>query len=424
VAVCRVSAATAVLRVGLRLRHDGTVFTVVELAGRRLLLRRDGDGELRQVDIGWLLSHPSTAVAEAAAPTPIAAGAVLGTLGAAEQAALTEMVEHLQELTTGFRYGCVELAAEGEPRPRYAPGVALMTRYAAKAAELHVGASTLRRWVAAFSEHGPEGLLRMGTGRGGGPLAATDPRWLQACQAVLASHVPRSRPTRARILAEIEQRLVAEYGAGVVAVPARSTAHGLVRELVRGSNAFDGSAKGKRSIASRPQGVYGRLRATRPGEYVLLDTTRLDVFAMEPLTCRWVQVELTVAMDLYSRCICGLRLTPVSTKAVDVAGSLFETLRPHAPRPGQATEALPYQGVPDIVVVDARKLVDAAGRMLLPSVAAETIVYDHGQIYLSNHVRSVCARFGISLQPARPRTPTDKEVDATKPARFTAGWLP
>ena len=39
---------------------------------------------------------------------------------------------------------------------------------------------------------------------------------------------------------------------------------------------------------------YGRLEATRPGEYLLLDTTRLDVFAMDPVTLRWVQAELTV----------------------------------------------------------------------------------------------------------------------------------
>jgi hypothetical protein len=127
------------------------------------------------------------------------------------------------------------------------------------------------------------------------------------------------------------------------------------------------------------------------------------------VTCRWVQCELTAAMDLYSRCICGLRLTPVSTKAVDVAGSLYETMRPHPPDPrGKQRDVLPYHGVPGTVVVDARKLVDANGRRLLPSVAAETIVYDHGQVFLSHHMRSVCARFGISLQPARPRTPTDK----------------
>ncbi|MCW2942116.1 MAG: integrase, partial [Actinomycetia bacterium] len=42
----------------------------------------------------------------------------------------------------------------------------------------------------------------------------------------------------------------------------------------------------------------------------------------------WVRCELTVAMDLYSRVITGLRLTPVSTKSIDVAGVLFETIRP------------------------------------------------------------------------------------------------
>jgi transposase InsO family protein len=227
------------------------------------------------------------------------------------------------------------------------------------------------------------------------------------CRTVVAEHVTSSRPTRAIILAEVAARLVEEYGEGVVSVPAKTVGYQLLRELFRGSNAFTGSTKGKRSIADRPQELYGRLRATRPGEYVLLDTTRLDVFVMEPVTCRWVQAELTASMDLYDRCICGLRLTPVSTKAADVAGVLYETVHPRAPAT-EEVEALPAHGVPGTVVLDAGKLVDSKGHSLLPSVAAETVVYDHGQIYVSQHVESVCARFGISLQPARPRTPTDK----------------
>jgi transposase InsO family protein len=153
------------------------------------------------------------------------------------------------------------------------------------------------------------------------------------------------------------------------------------------------------------------LRATRPGEYVILDTNRLDVFAMEPVTCRWVQCELSVAMDLYSRVITGLRLTPVSTKAVDIAGVLFETV--HAPSHADSGDGgmLPYCGVPSAIVVDPGKLVDARGRPLLPAVAAETIVFDHGKVYLSNHIASVCEKFGISLQPARPYTATDKPVE-------------
>jgi Mu transposase, C-terminal len=60
------------------------------------------------------------------------------------------------------------------------------------------------------------------------------------------------------------------------------------------------------------------------------------------------------------------------------------------------------------VVVDAEKLAGRAHGHGLPAVAPETIVVDHGRIYLSEHLLSVCTRLGISIQPARPLTPTDK----------------
>jgi transposase InsO family protein len=143
----------------------------------------------------------------------------------------------------------------------------------------------------------------------------------------------------------------------------------------------------------------------------------LDVFAMHPVTLQWVGAELTIAIDLYSRCIAGLRLTPVSTKSVDAAAVLFEALRPpqtqttgpFGSRTVLTAEARwPYHGMPRAVVVDANQLADQAGQPLLPSVAAETIVVDHGKIYVSEHLSSVCARLGISIQPARPDKATDK----------------
>jgi hypothetical protein len=131
---------------------------------------------------------------------------------------------------------------------------------------------------------------------------------------VLAGRTDASRPTQDLVLAEIAGRLEAEHGAAAVPVPSPTRARVLLREISRGTSAFGGT-KAKREIAGRPAAPYGRLRATRPGEYLLLDTTRLDVFAMDPVTLRWVQAELTAAMDLYDRCVTGLRLTPVSTKA-------------------------------------------------------------------------------------------------------------
>ncbi|MET9080700.1 integrase [Streptomyces sp. NPDC004237] len=397
------SGGVATLRTGLVVQHDGEQFTVVEISGSRILLR-DRSGGLRQVDLGWLLSHPTTQIPETTVVPLPGLGAQFSALSEEEQAALRERYEHLLEVETGYRHGSAELALDGEPRPQYAPDVPKMDRYEAKAAELGVSVMTVRRWL--MKVKGPEGVAGLLPGdRGRSPLGETDPRWIDMCRKVLDEYVEKSTPPRHLIIATIEERLAAEFGRDAMKLPKKTAAYALLKELGRGRNAFSGSAKGRRSIANRPPGVYGKLRATRPGEYVLVDTTRLDVYAMEPVTCRWVQCELTVAMDLYTRCITGLRLTPVSTKAADVAAVLYETVRP---RTEGERAVLPHHGVPNAVVVDAARLVDARGEWLLPSVAAESLVFDHGKIYLSQHVQAVCDRLGMSLQPARPYTPTDK----------------
>lgn len=405
------SAWTTMLRPGLPISFDGEQFTVAEIEGRRILLKQaavSGAPRWRQVDISVLLSHPTTEVLVEVPPEEPAAAAELSGLEKSDDDELTVKFRHVQEVCTGYKLGSEELALEGEPRPDYAPGVPLMHRYVAKATELRVDPATVRRWVARVKEYGPAGLVNQRTVRS--VLDRADPRWVEMARSVLKERVKSSRPVRNLVLTEIEELLAKEYGRGAVPPPARTTGYELLRHLAKGTNAFEGSTKGKRSIADAPQGTYGRLRATRPGEYVVLDTNSLDVFAMEPVTCRWVRCELTVAMDLYSRCITGLRLTPVSTKSVDVAGVLFETVRPREAS-AEGDEALPYGGVPSTVVIDADKLVDRDGQPLLPTVAAETIIFDHGKVYLSNHIQSVCAKLKISLQPARPKTPTDKPVE-------------
>ncbi|MGW0754014.1 integrase [Streptomyces sp. NPDC002587] len=402
---------TTTLRPGLPISFDGDQFTVAEIEGRRILLQQASVGGLprwRQIDISVLLSHPSTEVLVEAPEVETAAAAIISGLEKGEDNALTVRFRHVQEVLTGYKLGSAELALDGEPRADYAPGVPLMHRYTAKAMELGVDAATVRRWVARVKKSGPAGLVNQRPARN--VVDRVDPRWVEMARSVLEGRVKSSRPVRNLVLIEIEERLAKEYGPGTVPLPARSTGYEVLRELSKGTNAFEGSTKGKRSIANAPQGTYGRLRATRPGEYVVLDTNSLDVFAMEPVTCRWVRCELTVAIDLYSRCITGLRLTPVSTKSVDVAGVLFETVRPREV-PADGGEPLPYCGVPSTVVVDADKLVDRDGQPLLPTVAAETIIFDHGKVYLSNHIQSVCAKLDISLQPARPKTPTDKPVE-------------
>ncbi|EHR53441.1 transposase InsO family protein [Saccharomonospora amisosensis] len=397
---------TVLISVGTRLSWDGDWFTVVGLEADRLRLR-GSSGQTVLAHTATLLADPMVTLAGADTTPAEWPGSILDDLTLAQRKQLGQRLAHVQEVLTGYRGGGLGDPVEGEPRPGYDPRLPLRDRYAAKAAELGVTMRTLERWVAAFREAGPVGLVDHRGTRMADPVGGVDERWLAMCKTVLAEHTDAARPTQRLVLQRVSARLAAEHGVGEVEEPGRRRARAVLAELSRGTNAFTGSTKGKRSIAARPQGVYGRLRPTRPGEYLLLDSTPLDVFAMEPLTLRWVRVELTIAMDLYSRSITGLRLSPVSTKSVDAALVLFEALRPNS-RHTTSSGLLPYAGLPDLVVVAEPGAGERAQVSGLAGVAAETIVVDHGKIYLSQHLLGVCQRLGISVQPARPLTPTDK----------------
>ena len=96
---------------------------------------------------------------------------------------------------------------------------------------------------------------------------------------------------------------------------------------------------------------------------MILDTTRLDVFGVDPITLRWTRIELSAAMDWYTRCIVGLRLTPVSTKAVDAAAMMFQVYRPPpAPVSWPDYAVWPHHGIPRAVLIDPDQLVTTPGK--------------------------------------------------------------
>ena len=395
------------IAIGTRLPLDGEMCEVIALeAAEAVVIDRHGrSSRVRVADLLRQGGLPGASGGRQPAGEP--AGVLLGAAGEAVLAEARRRAGHVREMLSGYWSGSEELAAPGEPRPQYAPGVPLMQRYESKAEELGVDARTVRRWARSYRDLGEAGLVDdRGTGTRP-PLAGVDTRWQDACLAVLDDQVDESSVTKDLTLRRIRARLDRDFGEGTVPGPRGGAAYRALDELSCGRGSFGSSAKGRRSIAGRPSVTYGRLRASRPGEYVLMDSTRLDVFAMEPVTLRWVQAELTIAMDLFTRCILGLRVTPVSTKSVDVASVLFEVLSPPAVPEGWPPEAAwPYHGVPGTLVADADT---AQGpRFSGPGLLPDTLVVDHGSVYLSDHVTSTCARLGISVQPARPYTPTDK----------------
>ncbi|MFI7137496.1 Mu transposase C-terminal domain-containing protein [Streptomyces massasporeus] len=381
------------------------------VTGMEVILK-DARDRLARMSVRELLTSERAEVIPTG-PGPVAdegesAAAVLARLTKKERKSVLERAEHVREMLTGYRSGAEELARPGEPRPEYAPGLSLGKRYAAKASELGLTVRSMERWAQAYLENGEAGLVPRKAPADGG-LGNADPRWVEAAEEVLGEYEEESRPSIKLVLERVEARLQAVFGAGTVPLPKRTAGYRWMQELERRQPTFRLSTKRNREIAERPGGAYGKLRPTRPGEYLLMDTTRLDVFAFDPVTLKWVQAELTVAMDWYTRCITGIRVTPVSTKAVDAAAVLFQTYRPRPiPSTWPREAAWPDHGIPRAVLIDAEAAHGPITGAVGPALAPETLIVDHGKIYLSEYLTSVCQRLGISIQPARLRTGRDK----------------
>ena len=353
--------------VGGRIWWEGATWQVDELRDGAALLSRGGS--VRRMTLSALLRAEASAIDDGGTVGDGSFPSVelLANLGPRERRRLESTVKAITEAL--------------EQRPQ---DPATHLAHAAGLSE-----RTARRRISAFRTHGPAGLVdqrRSASGRSN----AIPEEWNRALRDVLTRHRDLSTPSLSLVIDQANS--LAETQSPGLALPARATAYRHLREVTAGTAAF-GSAKRRRSDAARPQGVLGSLRADRPGQYVVLDSTPLDVFAAEPVTDRWVPVELTVAMDLYSRCITGLRLRPISTRSREVADVLYQTITAQTWGP-EAGEG-PYVGVPEVVVFETGTVPD-------------TIIVDHGRAYLSEHVKAVCARLGISIQPATPRKPTDK----------------
>jgi transposase InsO family protein len=314
----------------------------------------------------------------------------------------------VREVLTGYRSGTALVAAPHEPRASYLNHLPKGVREKAKAKELHVGLRTIERWVSHYEKDGEVGLLP-------NLSSATVCRsrrfemFVLVALDIMREQVDQSRPTMDFVLAHTKARLIGTYGAGVVPIPGKTRAYEILSELNQVCPLFKLSTKRNRDVAGRPVMPYGKLHPARPGEYLLMDTTPLDVFALDPHTLRWVGVQLTVAMDWYSRCITGLRLTPVSTRATDAAAVLYQSFRPvPAGRDWPAEAVWPSHGVPRSVLVEVEALDPAGVFAANPAVVPETLVVDHGKIYVGEQLTSACRQLGISIQPARVRVAHDK----------------
>jgi putative transposase len=374
------------LRAGDEVLVDGAAHTVTGLSGSRVWLV-DVTGAKSSVALAELLSTPGFRMVTRP-PAALPPQGLLDSLPAeaVDQARWWE--GHIIEVITGVP---PEAGKGAGPRPEYDLAArTLRQRELAKVGELARGGhqvplSTFQRQRLAYETRGVWGLVDHRATRR--PGARTDERVLQAIEKAVAEETNRSTGTVTRLRRRVEQILASQHGIDPSSVmPARATFYRLAGQIAAGRHTF-GSARTRRSLAQRPDGPFGTVIAVRPGEWTQIDSTPLDVRVVldNGLVDR---VELSWIIDLATRTIPAAVLRP-ATKAVDAALLLARSMTPEPMRPGwpdalrMSRSVLPHRRLTQI----DQRLEHAAAR---PVIVPETIVCDHGMVYMSQAPRKAC----------------------------------
>ncbi|MDQ2739581.1 MAG: integrase, partial [Actinomycetota bacterium] len=397
----------AVLRPGDWVVFDDGEHQVVALAGTSVRLR-SGEG-IEQVVLGThLMASPGFMVVDGAPMPEMEPFGLLDALPAEVLDAAREWERHVVEVETGLPPGSV---AGAEPRAGYDPAATtLMQRDKAKAAELQVSVRTVQLRRARYASPGLWGLVDQRAAREWEATGRVDARVVTVVRELIAAETDTSTGTRSRLIRRVSKAVEEAHGPGAVPLPSRTTFYRLIDALATGRHTF-GSAVTRRQTANRPQGVFTPSYAMRPGEQVQIDSTPIDVLVLLDNGVP-ARADLTIAVDVATRTICAAVLRPVGTKAVDAALLLARMLVPEPMRPGwsaalrMSASRLPHDRLVDI---DARMELAAARPVIVP----DTIVIDGGKVFVSDTFTRACDRLGVSVQRARPRTPTDKPIVET-----------
>jgi len=392
------------LTIGAEIEFEATAYVVEGFAGS-VIVMRSSQGEVIRVGLRHLVTSDSFKITgridDEVQPIFIEG------VSKAELKALNELAAHLLEAMTGYRSGSEADALPSEPREGYDPvAITMRSRFERKAKELNIYTRTLWRHKTRYEAHGLYGLRDGRTTKLG--TSKLDERIQQALFEVIDDLKEESNTTNNRIRRLVERKLKAKYPEEEIALPSEATFNRRLIELTKGIG-LNGAAKQRRSIANRPDKPYSHFVATRPGEMVLIDSTPLDAYAMDPYSFEWIPVELTIALDLFTRSLVAWRFTPRGTKAVDAAFLLADMLKPKFKGYDWAESTnFAYVGIPESIVVEVGE--DAPGSPLaaIPFIHPESVIVDRGRVFLSEAFSNACRHLGINLFIARPYTPTDK----------------
>jgi transposase InsO family protein len=382
--------------IGDRILAGGMPCVVISVTGTQVRIA-DEAGGVRTVTASELAADPQFEIAAAAPVRGPRPEIGLEGLPAAAMEEASWWEAHIAEVVYGLP---PDAPAGTRPRPQYDPERTSLTgREKVKAAELSaagrpVPASTVKHRRQRWEAHGLAGLVDRRVARRMRPAGRASDQVVAAMRQVIGESAGTSSRTAGFTIWRTRE-ILGEAGYDGP-VPSDRTLYRLFGTLSHGRH-VTGSASTRRSLAGRPEGMFGSLPAAAPGEVVQIDSTPLDVLVLldDGVPGR---AELTGMIDVATRVVPAAVLRP-TTRSVDASVLLARALTPEPVRPGwpealkMAHSVLPYERLLDI---DAR-LEHAAAR---PVIVPDTIVIDHGSVFVSAAFRSACRHLGISIQPA------------------------
>lgn len=410
---------------GSELEIDRVCWTVRSFEPHRSRLTLVSGGREMCMAVGSVVSHPALRQRRAVRD-PVSLDRVgrqrfdLADLTEQRQAQVRLRVEHMLEAETGYRSGDPRHPGLGEPKALYDPErTSLVARRKAKVAELKamnrveaemlcldkMSYRTLERLAAHYWPR--ESVADCIDGRdmrtSGGHYCMT-PQLREAIFAVFEESLHRSRLSMTTKAALIGQYLREKHGPEVQ-VPSYFTLRRIWHEWFGNSTTRQRYARSAAAAAARATGEH--VLISRPGQVVALDTTELPVMVREGVFGEPIRVNLTLALDVYTRSIVAFRLTPVSDTSIDVAMVLLDVMMPLPMCEGWGEEMeWPYPGIPAVVVAGI------AGHKVagLPFFSPETVTTDHGTVYKNHDLVEAQRVIGTNILPARVLRPTDKQT--------------
>jgi len=395
-----------ILRVGAEVQWQGSEWKLVAFREQGLLTMRSALGEQAAIDLAGLVGDPTFSCGTRPVSS-LDVTAIFDSLPAALRREAAARLAHLHEARTGYRSGHSGDALAGEPRPLYDADLnGLTERMRRKADEIGVHPDTLYDWWKRVTDPAGGGMVELIDRRRVRHALNHDRldwRLREAIEAVITelSQDRASKVGQAEKRRLVRRELRSRHPDADVKVGSDST---LDRHIARVS-----AVPGRRAIHNRPnqrpmaRAPYRSMVTTRPGEVVLIDSTKLNFMLLDPKTMQPTRAWLTTAQDHFSRCILAARVTCGQLASEEASLLLADMVRPRAWLDHWPERARwRYHGIPETIVASLReewRISDLAAKPLLLS---EMVVVDGAWATKSHAFWEACCHIGTDLQIARP----------------------